>query len=339
MSRFFSYRLDHIIFWILTVLFHGYTRLPWINKAGLNQFIIELVVRNGLLACAIYITIGLSLPRLTQGKERLIGLLWLLLALLIYVVGKNAHDVYFYGYIIGDASRVSFFHSTYYNLSIVLFYLSFACTLYLSKQWYLQREKMRLIEMEKLSTELEYLRAQVNPHFLFNSINTIYFQIDKQNTTARETLEKFSEMLRYQLYECTNETIAIEKEVLYLHNYIALQKLRLSDRYVVELATDVALKGLFIPPLMLIPFIENMFKHVSHFTDKPNTISIALKKEENGLLLITENTTDSSIKNESGGIGLKNVIRRLDLLYGEHYKLEIKSEDERFRVTLQIPFL
>lgn len=338
MSRFFSYRLDHIIFWILTVFFHGYTRLPWINKAGLNQFVLELIVRNGLLACAIYFTILVCIPKLTTGKQTT-GILGILAALLIYVMGKNAHDVYFYGYVVGDPERQHFFYNTFYNLSIVTFYLAFAITLYLSKLWYLQRIKMRQIEIEKLNTELEYLRAQINPHFLFNSINTIYFQIDKQNTAARETLEKFSEMLRYQLYECTSKTIAIEKEIQYLQNYVALQKLRLGNRHAVEFKADDRLKGFFIPPLMLIPFVENAFKHISHFTDKPNTINLVLTKANDALVFTCTNTTDGAIKNEPGGIGLKNVTRRLELLYGDRYNLEIKPMADVFQVTLLIPFL
>ncbi|MCE7862316.1 MAG: hypothetical protein DYG99_02115 [Bacteroidetes bacterium CHB5] len=338
MSRFFSYRLDHIIFWTLTVLFHGYTRWPWVDQVGVGQFLLELVVRNGLLACAIYTTILYSIPQLNKGK-RAAGVLGIVLAMLLYVVGKNAHDVYFYSHVQNNPERQQFFYNSFYNLSIVTFYLAFATTLYLSKQWYLQRERMRQVEMEKLNTELAYLRAQINPHFLFNSINTIYFQIDKQNTAARETLEKFSEMLRYQLYECAEASIAIEKEIQYLRNYMALQKLRLGKPYEVELEADADLKNFFIPPLVLIPFVENAFKHISHFADRLNKISITLTKEGDSLHFASINTIDSSSKKEPGGIGLKNVTRRLDLLYGDRYKLEIKTEAEKFSVTLLIPFL
>lgn len=336
MSRFFSYRLDHIIFWTLTVLFHGYTRLLWINKAGFNQFVLELIIRNGLLACAIYLTILVAIPKLTVGKQTA-GILGILAALIIYVLGKNAHDVYFYGYVVGDTERQYFFYNTFYNLSIVTFYLAFATTLHLSKLWYLQRKKLRQIEMEKLNTELEYLRAQINPHFLFNSINNIYFQIDKQNTTARETLEKFSEMLRYQLYECTSETIAIEKEIQYLQNYVALQKLRLSNRHKVEFKADDSLKGFFIPPLVLIPFVENAFKHVSHFTDKPNEIRIELLRIDTILNFSCFNTTENINTQSDGGIGLKNVSRRLELLFGESYSLKIDHRENAYSVSLQIP--
>src|SRR6185436_2346140 len=106
--------------------------------------------------------------------------------------------------------------------------------LQLSREWYMQRELIRRIEVEKLNTELDYLKAQMNPHFLFNSINTIFFQINKENTEARETLGKFSDMLRYQLYECNGPSIAVEKELAYLKNYVDLQKLRRDRKDVIE---------------------------------------------------------------------------------------------------------
>jgi len=336
MPRFLLYRLDHIIFWTLTILFHGYTRLPWINKAGIGQFILELIVRNGLLACAIYLTILFSIPRLTNNKQT-IGILGIIAALAIYVLGKNTHDLYFYGYVVGDPERQHFFYNTFYNLSIVIFYLAFATTLYLSKQWYLQREKMRQIEMEKLNTELEYLRAQINPHFLFNSINTIYFQIDKKNTVARETLEKFSEMLRYQLYECNEASIEIEKEINYLRNYINLQQLRMGERHEVQFSPASDLRGFRIPPLLLMPLVENVFKHVSHFTDKLNEIRIEISRTDEALNFRSYNTKEDGNTKSDGGIGLKNTSRRLELLYGKSYSLQIENESTAYSVSLQIP--
>ncbi len=339
-NRFLTYKLDHLLFWMLTVFFHGYTRLPWINKVGIGQFMLELIVRNGLLACAIYLTILFSIPRLTNGKQTK-GIFGLLIALIIYVLGKNAHDVYFYGYVVGDPDRQNFFYNTFYNLSIVTFYLAFATTLYLSKQWYLQREQMRKIELEKLNTELEYLRAQINPHFLFNSINTIYFQIDKQNQAARETLNKFADMLRYQLYECNGNEIAIEKEVAYLDNYVNLQRLRKSTDYEIRFNYATDLINFTIPPLLLIPFVENAFKHVSNFIDRKNEITIELKKTDNLFTLTVTNTYDKeSLESaEPGGIGLKNVKRRLDLLYDDTHRLIIQKSKTLYSVTLELPLL
>lgn len=335
MPRFFQYRLDHILFWVLTVFFHAYTRLPWISKAGAGQFVLELLIRNGLLACSIYLTLSYAIPYFTQGK-RTAGTLGILVALGIYVLGKNAHDVYFYGHVMGNPAQQFFFHNTLYNLSIVIFYLAFATTLHLSKQWYLQREQIRKIEMEKLNTELEYLRAQINPHFLFNSINTIYFQIDKQNQQARDTLEKFSEMLRYQLYDCSGNQIEIEKEISYLRNYITLQQLRLGNNHQVQFSAHT-LTGFNIPPLLLIPFVENSFKHVSHFANKHNEIKIELSCAAKTLNLRCYNTTEPVSAKADGGIGLKNVTRRLELLYARNYSLKIDSSEGSYAVSLQIP--
>jgi two-component system LytT family sensor kinase len=188
-NRFIKYRIDHILFWTLTIFFHGYTRIHLIEKVGVGQFLIELLVRNILLAIEIYLALWWLIPQLTSGKKIIQSLLLLIGSLFGYVLLKNLHDVYLYGYIIGDLEREGFFDNSLYNFSIVIFYLAFASALHLSKQWFLQQELIRKIELEKVNTELEYLRAQINPHFLFNSINTIYFQIDKQNESARETIK------------------------------------------------------------------------------------------------------------------------------------------------------
>src|SRR6266850_3565797 len=226
MDRIWKYKLDHGLFWICTVFFHAFTRLGLIQKAGAVQFLLEVVVRNMLLAAIIYVNLFVLIPRFAQQKKYAGYVFLLLLSLFGYALAKNAHDVYLYGYVIGVEERRHFFNNTFYNLSIALFYMAFGVALYLSKEWYIQKELIRRIEIEKLNTELDYLKAQINPHFLFNSINTIYFQIDKQNTTARETVLTFSEMLRYQLYECNGQEIAVEKEVNYLRNYTGLQRMR-----------------------------------------------------------------------------------------------------------------
>ncbi len=337
MNRFFRYHLDHVLFWALTVGFHAYTRMYLIDKADTFQFLLEIIVRNALLASVIYFNLLVVIPRISRGKV----FVWIIASvgsLVLYAFAKNLHDVYLYGYVIGDPDRIDFFHSTFYNFSIVLFYLAFAGALYLSKQWYLQREMLQKIQLEKLNTELEYLKAQMNPHFLFNAINTIFFQIDKQNSEARETLGKFSDMLRYQLYECNDSSIAIEKELAYLKNYVELQKLRRNDRDVIEFAVADELRNFSLPPLLLIPFIENAFKHVSNFTDQKNEVKITITKADQTLQLSVFNTTDSSVK-ESGGIGLKNVTRRLELLYPNRNTLDIHKTDAGFSVNLKLELI
>lgn len=335
MDRFWKYKLDHLIFWIGTVGFHMFTRLNLLTKAGLLQFSLEILVRNVLLASVIYLNILVLIPKLALQKRWMLYVIFLLLDISIYVLVKNAHDVYLYGYIIGDPERQNFFYNTFYNLSIAIFYMSFSVALQLSREWYAQRDLIRKIEVEKLNTELDYLKAQINPHFLFNSINTIYFQIDKQNATARETLSSFSEMLRYQLYECNGKEVPIEKEVTYLRNYVDLQRHRKDENYQITFS-GYDLKGFTIVPLLLIPFVENAFKHVSHHPSG-NEIKIALNKTENTFLMNVVNTKENTLfKEKRHGIGLKNVQRRLELLYKDRHKLIVNERSDTYEITLEL---
>jgi sensor histidine kinase YesM len=337
MDRFWKYKIDHIIFWLATVGFHMFTRLHLIGKAGFGQFLLEIVVRNGLLAAMIYFNLLVLIPKFAQRKKVGSYVILLIATLGLYVLFKNAHDVYLYGYVIGQEERRYFFDNTYYNLSIGIFYLSFSVALQLSREWYFQRDLIRRIEIEKLNTELEYLKAQINPHFLFNSINTIYFQIDKQNATARETLSAFSEMLRYQLYECNGKDIPVEKEISYLRNYVELQRMRKDENYAISFVCDESLRGFTIAPLLLIPFVENAFKHVSHLPDK-NEIRIFLHRKENTFHINVFNTSDMKPRNgaDHPGIGLRNVKRRLELLYKDRHVLQIQQNAQSFEVNLQL---
>jgi two-component system LytT family sensor kinase len=171
-----------------------------------------------------------------------------------------------------------------------------------------------------ISTELNFLRSQVNPHFLFNVMNTIYFQIDKGNIQARASVEKLSEMLRYQLYECISDKIEIGKELEYIKNYVAMQSLRMEKGTDIKLCIDDNLSGFFIAPLLLLPIIENAFKHISNFKNpEENKIHISLQNEnEREFSVQVTNTFDKSINTKhllnSGGLGMQNLKRRLEAL-------------------------
>ncbi len=132
------------------------------------------------------------------------------------------------------------------------------------------RRRLYEVEKEKISTELNFLRSQINPHFLFNVINTIYFQIDKKNSEARASVEKLSEMLRYQLYECTTDKIEIKKELDYIKNYVAIQTLRMEKGSDIQLYIDEKIGSFKIAPLLILPIVENAFKHVSNFKEVSN---------------------------------------------------------------------
>ncbi|WP_315822975.1 sensor histidine kinase [Paraflavitalea speifideaquila] len=181
------------------------------------------------------------------------------------------------------------------------------------------RAQRRLGEVskEKAEAELNFLKSQINPHFLFNSLNSIYFLIDKQNATARQTLLQFSDLLRYQLYDCNADTIEIEKEVTYLQDFIRLQQLRKDHHYEVEVHVAPEVRGFRITPLLLIPFVENAFKHISHHSDQRNFVQVTLGRGNGIFHFRVENSKETHHRSTEpqGGIGLSNVKRRLELLY------------------------
>ncbi len=198
---------------------------------------------------------------------------------------------------------------------------------------------VEVIEKEKMKNELDFLKAQFNPHFLFNSINSIYGNINKSNSTAREMLLTFSEMLRYQLYECNTGIISIEKEIGYIRNYITLQQIRKPENLSIQLQVSEEVRGITIAPLIFIAFIENSFKYVSNYEDKLNEVRISLAKSNNQLFFKTFNTKENNNGRkpiDHGGIGIADVKRRLELLYPGKHALTIQNNDHSFEVILNL---
>jgi LytS/YehU family sensor histidine kinase len=204
-------------------------------------------------------------------------------------------------------------------------------------------QQLSEIEKEKVTSELNFLRSQVNPHFLFNVMNTIYFQIEKTNTDARLSVEKFSEMLRYQLYECTTDKIQIQRELHYIQNYVAIQTLRMEKGSDIRLLIDEAMEDFLIAPLLILPIVENAFKHVSNFKEPgKNKIHLAIKKHDNTLLIEAVNTYDSAEGQkyllQTGGLGIRNLQRRLELLYPGRHELNINKQEDTYHTLLKLQY-
>ena len=201
----------------------------------------------------------------------------------------------------------------------------------ISSQRYIEQ-----IEKEKADNELNFLRAQFNPHFLFNSINSIYAHIDKSNKGARDMLLVFSEMLRYQLYECNVEQIELEREINYIRNYISLQKSRIDERINVSFYVDEINGNIKVAPLIFITFIENAFKYLGFNELRENRINITLGCNKKDLVFNVFNTKDSFINHAeaSSGLGIANVKRRLELLYPGRHLLKIDETDTDYSVAL-----
>ena len=210
----------------------------------------------------------------------------------------------------------------------------------LAKNWIEAQRRQKALEKEKLETELKFLKYQFNPHFLFNSINSIFFLIHKNPDMASSSLAKFSELLRHQLYESNDSLIPLKKEITYLENFIELEKLRQNPNLETEFNIDDDYSpALGIAPFILMTFVENAFKHVSKHKDAANWIKMHLKVDDTALeMTIANSRTDDDSRQaiHYSGIGLKNVQRRLELLYPGQYQLDIQQTDENFSVNLEL---
>jgi hypothetical protein len=196
------------------------------------------------------------------------------------------------------------------------------------------------IQLEKvtndhLATELKFLKSQYHPHFLFNALNTVYFQMDDDLAGAKKSIEIFSELLRYQLYD-QQQQVAVSSEIEYLQSFIDLQKVRSSDKLKMEIEFDKGLNGQQVYPLLFLPLVENAFK----FIGGNYQLNIDAKLKGNTIAFRVENSVPDfeSPAIRKGGIGLENLRRRLDLLYPQKHSLITKKENDTFVAELTIQY-
>ncbi len=197
----------------------------------------------------------------------------------------------------------------------------------------LTREK----ESENLKTELSFLRSQISPHFLFNVLNNLVAMVRLKSDELEPTIIKLSSLMQYMLYETDDEKVLLKSELDYLKSYIDLQQLRFGDRLKLNLDFDIEEDWHTIEPMLLIPFVENAFKHGTGMVENP-TITISLKEKNNELFFSVKNKylDEDKVKDKVSGIGLTNVKRRLDLLYSKDHNLSIDQTDGWFSVALKL---
>jgi two-component system LytT family sensor kinase len=292
------------------------------------------------VAANYYAQVRYAIPKLLNRKKYLAFALFLPAGIAVTALMRTPLAIYLQTHLFRPGfpapAPLAVFGDSFLNIFIWVIFLV-AIRLVIDKIWF--RQQMDNMEKERMQKELDFLKAQFNPHFLFNSINSIYGHIDRKNGKARNMLLSFSEMLRYQLYECDVEKIVIEKEIQYIRNYVALQQERKEENLevVVDIPDDV--RGFTIAPLLLITFVENAFKYVSGYEDQENKVVISLYREDGDVIFRAFNTVDEGmvrVEREKGGIGIANARRRLDLQYPGRHELEITNGGETYEVNLRL---
>lgn len=330
--------IKRYIFYILFLL--AYTGALILQKPDYSvngswlSYLPTFLVHFFLLILVIVIHNVVLIPSLLEKKRLILYIVGVAALIVLYGVIAGWYNQYIRSLFFHNDSR-GIFTELEENIIYAACFIIISSMLYITQKWSEQREQVKNIEISQLQTELKYLRSQINPHFLFNGLNTIYGSIDMNNHEAREMMVQFSNLLRYNLYEADVDSIELRKEADYLQNFVALQKARSNDNIQVTLKIDYKNGDTKIAPLIFIAFVENAFKYVSRSDDANNCISIALNEEDGTIDFTCENTFDET-ESTSGGIGLGNAIRRLELLYKDIHNLSIKKEQKIYKVNLTL---
>jgi two-component system, LytTR family, sensor kinase len=331
------YKIHHLPLWLLFGATWFYLRYQ--DYHSQQTAITVTAIKIFDLAFLIYIANYVLVPKLLYRKKYVLFFVIFILMIAVssilkmQVLGRITHSQELIYWTRNFKVRL------YDNIIPHFFLVIAGVAIKLISDYFRMQKRLMEIAKEKAEAELNFLKSQINPHFLFNSLNSVYFLIDKTNVDARRALLKFSDMLRYQLYEIKGEKIPIEKEIGYLKDYIDLQQLR-SENCSVQFNVEEGMNSFFIEPLLLIPFVENSFKHLSHFANgRKNEIQIDLSKQNGEMSFQVRNTTEGKQVHEfsdDGGIGLANVKRRLELLYPQQCSLNISETGGWFDVQLKI---
>lgn len=329
----------HLSFWLILFLFNtvslGY------DNGTIYEYIICYLYRLPFVIIACYFNLYFLLPRYYY-KDRIFTYLCLLGSFILLMNALNMlllDELLINGRLaksMGEKEYFTLTHIGYYSFYMVSV-VGFTLGGKLSKDHYFQKQKADMMEKDRLATELSMLKSQMQPHFFFNTLNNLYALTLKKSDLAPEVVLKLSELMSYLLYDTDQEMTSLPQEINYIKNYIDLESLRFEQPPEVTFEITGNCDHVYLPPVLLLPFIENSFKHSVRSPVRPIKIDIQLSVEPGKLLLKVANPFAEPVQNAKGGIGLKNVKRRLDLIYNRNYRLSQNRCNHIFKTELQIP--
>jgi hypothetical protein len=326
--------LRHFLFWSLWLL--GWTCFLSMIGSAFTDHLIRIALWTPVFLVFSYPVSYIAIPKLLLKGKYLVFLgsiiSWLAVGWFL--------SVYFLRYV--SAPFLDLMHMPHgddYEWQCFLCVLTTAAcfsSLSLGKQWLLKQKEFLQAQQEKITAELQLLKAQVHPHFLFNTLNNIYsFSLDRSPKTP-ELILKLSSLLSYMLYDCKAEEVRLEKEVEIMKNYIDLEKERYGNTIEISWTVEGDIRDVFISPLLMLPFLENAFKHgASEQIEKP-WLGVDISVANNILKFKIANSKNEYSSQSTNGIGINNVKKRLEFLYPGKYELKINDEGDFFAVSLMV---
>jgi two-component sensor histidine kinase len=328
--------LIHILVWVAFLL----VPLLFIESAeGRERFMTMGWFMQLLMAAYFYYNYLFLIPRFLL-RKRIAPYFFMLLFGLVAISALNILFALATAHFIEHHHPFSFWRTAFFPFYPAVMAFALSSSVRITMEWFKNERQKKEMEAEKLSSELAFLKSQVNPHFLFNILNNICSLARKKSDETENAIIKLSQIMRYMLQDSRDEKVSLEKEVEYLQSYIELQRLRLPDNMNIDFIVGGRPELLSIEPLLLIPFVENAFKHGISYQGGSD-ILIRLNAADHLLTFIVENHIathqDNSVE-QGSGIGLKNVKRRLELLYPGKHELQIHDNGDQYKINLEIRF-
>lgn len=333
----------HMAVWALYLFAYASVYAYFYDSVTLQKSLIQYGVTVWIDISAAYLLIYYLIPQFLLRKKYAAFLVWFVASATGFILLQRLMLMQVtYRYIYPEyAANFSFFRFNYLYTFFNIFVMpSIFSSVKLFEYWYIDQTLNQQLRQEKLESELKFLKSQIHPHFLFNTLNNLYALTLDKSDKAPEVVLKLSDLLSYMLYECNAGYVLLEKEVKLLHDYLDLEKIRYQNELKTNFNIHGQIVGKQIAPLLLLPFVENAFKHgLSKNITKP-WLNVTLDINDNFFTFKVENNkplinqTDESGYTE--GIGLKNVRRRLDLIYGNKYILEVKDDEASFLIQLKL---
>ncbi|MES2828637.1 MAG: sensor histidine kinase [Bacteroidota bacterium] len=332
----------HLIFWVIVGLILFVPIFLGKDKFTVSSFIATHGFSTVINISIFYINYTLLIPLLVKDTKRY-GLYVTLIILLILVMTiiKLVIDSFYANFFlkaIDEAMKgryVEIIRHIVVNIFISGFFVVASSLIRFASDWFGNESVQRNLIREKKEMELQFLKSQLNPHFLFNSLNNIYSLAYQKSDKTADAILKLSEIMRYMIYESNDSWVSLSKEIEYVQSFIELQKLRFKDGAAVEFTQNGEIDDQQIVPLILISFVENAFKH-GVANDPENPIRINIIANQKILHFSVTNKKNSYNKDQMGGVGLHNVERRLQLLYPERYKLNIVNSETHYTSELML---
>ena len=296
-----------------------------------SRFFIYVFSKTGIIISLVYINLGVLYPILFKRKKYILYTIAALLLCGLVAAANSSLERYMTPELTGQAV-------VWGQFTMAMRYLLIAFLLQITVDYYRQKELLKKAELEKINAELNFLKAQLNPHFLFNTLNNLYGLILEKSDKCGESVLKLADIMKYMLSEGKKDKVALEKEISLIQNYTELERLRKTDAAITFTITG-NVNGQLIPPLLLLPFIENAFKYGLNTVSRNGFIKIGMNVDDDTLFFTVENNTPPDSNKEaiqSLGIGIENVKKRLRLLYPDKYEMLIAEDPQFYKVTLHL---